>query len=267
MTEEAKRLRIKTLEISCAGRDGNLMSCFSSADIISALFSSVINPLDRSPNRNQFVLSKGQSNMALMAQLVLCGAIPEEEIQTACRLDARISMQADRTKFDCVENSAGSLGHGLPIAAGMAWAKKIKGYHGKVFVLVGDGEMNEGTMWEALLFAASEKLDNLVIIIDNNHSLDEMLNIGSFKEKMEAFGMQYISGNGHDAEWLVNAIKLHHEKPLVIDAQTVRGWGSETMLADRFWFHRAPNAEQLKMLSEEVLRFDESQYKREEGVK
>lgn len=267
MTEEARQLRIRTLEISHAGKDGNLMSCFSSADIISVLFHGVIDPFDRSDDRNQFVLSKGQSNMAYIAQLVLCGAIPEEEIGTACRLDARISMQADRTKFHCIENSAGSLGHGLPIAAGMAWAKKIRGNKGTVYVLVGDGEMNEGTMWEACLFAGSEKLDNLVIIIDNNHSLDEMLKIGSFKEKMEAFGLDYTSVSGHDAEALKKALQLPHEKPLVIDAQTVRGWGSETMLADRFWFHRAPDAEQLKKLSEEVRQFDDENRIREEGLK
>lgn len=255
MTEEARALRIKTLEISYAGHDGNLMSCFSSADIISSLYHSVIDPFDRSGDRNQFVLSKGQSNMALIAQLVLCGAIPEEEIQTACRLESRISMQADRTKIGCIENSAGSLGHGLPIAAGMAWAKKIRGNTGKVFVLVGDGEMNEGTMWEACLFAASEKLDNLVIIIDNNHSLDEMLNIGSFKDKMEAFGLEYMSVNGHDDSEITRALNAPHERPLAIDAQTVRGWGSKTMLADRFWFHRAPNEEQLRVLTEEVKTF------------
>ncbi len=255
MTDEAKRLRIKTLEISHAGQDGNLMSCFSSADIISVLFNSVIDPFDRSSDRNQFVLSKGQSNMAMIAQLVLSGAIPEQEINTACKLHSRISMQADRTKLECVENSAGSLGHGLPLATGMAWAKKISRNEGNIYVLVGDGEMNEGTMWEACLFASSERLENLVIIIDNNHSLDEMLNIGSFKEKMEAFGLDYIKTNGHDASELLQALRVKHEGPLVIDAQTVRGWGSETMLADRFWFHRAPNEEQLKVLIEEVKQF------------
>lgn len=256
MTKQARALRIKTMEISSMGNDGNLMSCFSSADILSALYHGVIDWKDRSEDRNQFVLSKGQSNMALMAQLVLLGAIPEKEIDQACRLKGKISMQADRTKFDCVENSAGSLGHGLPLAVGMAWAKKIKGNTGCVFVLVGDGEMNEGTIWEAMLFAASERLDNLVIIIDDNHSLDEMLHVYGFGEKIKAFQMDYIEVDGHDEQALHAAFSMPRTRPLVVDAQTVRGWGSETMLQDRFWFHRAPKPEELSQLTEEVLGFD-----------
>lgn len=256
MTEQARALRIKTLEISCAGKDGNLMSCFSSADILSALYHSVIDWKDHSENRNQFVLSKGQSNMALMAQLVLLGAIPEDEVHRACSVEAKISMQADRTKLDCIENSAGSLGHGLPLAVGMAWAKKIKGNAGNVFVLVGDGEMNEGTMWEALMFAASEQLDNLVIIIDNNHSLDEMLQTYGFEDKIKAFQMEYICVDGHDEQALQDAFSMSRTRPLVVDAQTVRGWGSDTMLRDRFWFHRAPKPEELPWITEEVLRFE-----------
>lgn len=258
MTEQARALRIKTLEISCAGGDGNLMSCFSSADILSALYHGVIDWRDRSENRNQFVLSKGQSNMAMMAQLTLLGAIPEDEIRSACRLKARISMQADRTKFDCIENSAGSLGHGLPLGVGMAWAKKIMGHAGNVFVLVGDGEMNEGTMWEAMMFAASEQLDNLVIIIDNNHSLDEMLHVCGFEEKIKAFQMDYIRVDGHDEQALQAAFTMRRTRPLVVDAQTVRGWGSDTMMKDRFWFHRAPKPDELLRLTEEVLRFEGS---------
>jgi transketolase len=165
-------------------------------------------------------------------------------------------MQADRTKFDqLIETSAGSLGHGFPMAVGMAWAKKIKDEDGRIFCLAGDGEMNEGTMWEAVIFAASEHLDNLILIIDDNRSIGRMIDMGSLPEKLQAFGFTVSEVDGHDTEALKSALKEKQDKPYAVLAKTVRGWGSKTLMEDRSWFHRYPKGDELEMLCREVDEF------------
>ena len=258
MTEKARELRKNVLRISHAGQDGNLLSVFSSIEILRVLYDSILNLFPNDPDdRDRFVLSKGQSTMGLLAILSENGFISMEELLTACRYDSRVSMQADRTKLPFLENSAGSLGHGFPMAVGMAMGNRIKGCPGRIFVLAGDGEMNEGTMWEAALLAGSEKLDNLTLIIDDNESINEMLNIGDLSEKLRTFGFETATVNGHDEEALRVALSNERKgKPLAVIAKTNRGYGCKTFMEDRPWFHRAPSAEELIMLSEDVDSYE-----------
>lgn len=260
MTEQARRLRKSILHTAHAGQDANLQSVFSSVEILRVLYDRVlrISPeMVRAEDRDRFVLSKGQSTMGLLALLSEKGYIPKEELLTACRYDSRISMQADRTKLPCVEVSAGSLGHGFPIAAGIAWANQIANRTGRVYVLAGDGEMNEGTMWEAAIFAASEKLDNLTLIIDDNESIRDMIHMGKLDLKLSAFGFQCVEVDGHDENALEYAIRTKHPGvPLAVIAKTKRGYGSRTLMEDRSWFHRAPSDEELKLLLREVEQYE-----------
>ncbi len=261
MTERAKRLRKNVLRMAHSGKDANLQSCFSSVEILRALYDRVLSVSPEtaaSPERDRFVLSKGQATMALLALLAEKGFLPEEELPTACRYDSRISMQADRTKLPCVETSAGSLGHGFPMAVGMAWANKILRRAGKVYSLAGDGEMNEGTMWEAALFAASEKLDNLTLIIDDNRSVGRMIDMGDLAAKLCAFGFMTVTADGHDEDALARALRTDHRgMPLAVIAETKRGYGSKTLMEDRSWFHRAPTDAELGLLLEEVENFED----------
>ncbi len=259
MEKELKELRKTLLKTAFIGKDGNLQSCFSSLEIIWTLFNFFM-PSSRdeweSENRNRFVLSKGQSNLALMTVLAKKGYISNDELSTFCQFDSRISMQADRTKFGpFIETSAGSLGHGFPMAVGLAWGKRIKNEKGRIFCLAGDGEMNEGTMWEALIFAASEKLNNIVLIIDDNHSIQNMIDIGDLANKIISFGWECFSVDGHNIDELKEALEKRANKPLAILATTKRGWGSKTLMNDRSWFHRYPNEEELKLLLMEVDEF------------
>lgn len=259
MTEQAKQTREYVLRTAYAGRDANLQSVFSSIEIMQALYDRVlrVSPDTVSdPDRDRFILSKGQSTMGLLAILAQKGFFPESELETACRYDSRISMQADRTKIPGVEISAGSLGHGFPIATGIAWGNKMRGSKGRVYVLAGDGEMNEGTMWEAALFAGSEKLDNLTLIIDDNDSIGQMIDMGDISAKLDAFGFATAIVDGHDEEAITRAVDQQHEgRPLAVIAKTKRGYGSKTMMTDPRWFHRAPNDEELKKLVREVMDF------------
>lgn len=259
MKQILRELRKTMLRTSALGKDGNLQSCFSSLEILWTLYEYFL-PVSsadlQNGNRNRFVLSKGQSTLAQMVVLAEKGLLKKTELELFCKLDSRISMQADRTKFGAfIETSAGSLGHGLPMAAGLAWGKKIKKQDGRVYCLVGDGEMNEGTMWEAMLFAASENLNNLTIIVDYNHSVERMIDVGDLGNKFESFGFAVSKVNGHDISSLRAVLSKTADRPQVILAETKRGWGSNTLLNDPSWFHRYPNQEELDSLLKEVDTF------------
>ena len=259
MDKICRNIRKTMLEISHIGKDGNLQSCFSSVEILWTLYNDLLDVDKRNFNsaHDRFVLSKGQSNLALMTVLTYKGFISFNELKTFCKFDSRIAMQADRTKFDgLIENSAGSLGHGLPIAVGIAWAAKIKNSGERVFVLVGDGELNEGTMWEAMIFASSEKLDNLTVIVDDNSSIRRLIDIGDINAKLTAFGFEVVIVDGHETDELKRAFVTSSDKPKVVVAKTVRGYGSKTLMTDRSWFHRYPDENELKNLQKEVDIFE-----------
>jgi len=211
----------------------------------------------KSPDRNYFVLSKGQATPGLLAVLEKKGFFDSKELNGICSFDSRFSFQADRTKLgEPVETSGGSLGHGLPMAVGIALAGKITGSPSKVYALVGDGELNEGTMWESFLLAGHKKLDNLHIIVDDNNSIGKMIDIGDLGSKLRSFGLKVLCVNGHDHVQLKNALStVPDNQPLVTIAKTIRGYGSKTLMEDNSWFHRAPNEDELRMLCEEVENF------------
>lgn len=255
-----RELRKTILDVSFAGKDGNLQSCFSSLEIIWTLYDKVLHLSPATMQQtahDRFVLSKGQSNLALLVVLSEKGFLQKNELYSFCKLDSRVSMQVDRTKFDgIIETSAGSLGHGFPIAVGMAWASKIKQSKEHIYVLAGDGEMNEGTMWEAAMFAASEKLNNLTLIIDNNESIKRMLDPGDWAAKLGAFGFDVQTIDGHDTIAIQAALESRSvDCPIAVIAKTQRGYGSKTMMEDKSWFHRWPNESELETLKEEVDSF------------
>jgi len=255
-----KMLRKEILRISSIGHDGNLQSCFSSLEILWSLYNGGMNfdaKNRKSSNHDRFVLSKGQSNLAFMTVLAYSGYIEKEELDAFCGLNSRISMQADRTKFDgLIECSAGSLGHGFPIAVGMAMAAKIRGTSEHIYVLVGDGEMNEGTIWEAMILACSENLDNITMIIDDNDSISKMIKNGlNLPKKIESFGFVVDNVNGHDIKEVKSALCQRNSKPTTIIAKTVRGYGCKTIMEDNSWFHRSPTEFELPQLYKEVDEF------------
>lgn len=258
-----KELRKECLRISSLGGDGNLQSNFSALDIMWVLYDQVINCNKnnfKNKDRDYFILSKGQATLALYVILAEKRILEKKELESFCKYDSRFGMQADRTKFNGgVEISTGSLGHGFPMAVGVAMANKIKGSASRVFTLVGDGEFNEGTMWEAALLAGFKKLDNLCIVIDDNNSIGSMLDMGDMEQKLTAFGFDVLQIDGHNHKDIFTALsRVHSEKPMAVIAHTIRGYGSETIMTDNKWFHRAPNSEELSILLEEVDRFEKA---------
>lgn len=265
MKQISKDLRKDSLLLSHKCKDGNLQSVFSCLDVVWILYDKIMNwSADKAddPDRDFFIISKGQATLALYPVLIRKGLFTFDEVADHIgEFDSRYCIQTDLSKFPegGVENNAGSLGHGLPFAVGIANANKIKKSPSKVFVLCGDGEFCEGTMWESCIFASAKKLDNICLIIDDNNSVGAMVDMGDMQKKLEAFGFDVSVINGHDIDEAESAFRTvmakQNGRPKAVIAKTIRGYGSKTMTEHDIWFHKAPNAEELEMLCKEVDEF------------
>lgn len=263
MTDMAKRLRKDSLYLSHLCQDGNLQSVFSCLDIVWTLYDKVMNwssetALDN--DRDFFIISKGQATLALYPVLIAKKLFSMEEVAGEIgKFDSRYCIQTDLTKFQGgIENNAGSLGHGLPFAVGIAMANKIKKSPSFVYVLTGDGEFCEGSMWESCLFAGAKGLDNLCVIIDDNDSVGAMIDLGDLREKLGAFHFDVQEVDGHDIaalETVLTNLERYNGRPKAVIAKTVRGYGSKTMMEQDIWFHKAPDKQELKRLMQEVDAF------------
>jgi len=261
MLSISKTLRKHALCLSHKCKDGNLQSVFSCLDIVWTLYDKIMNwspEKAQDDDRDFFIISKGQATLALYPVLIEKGYFKMEEIAPEIgQFDSRYCIQTDLTKFSGgIENNAGSLGHGLPFAAGIAVANKIKKSPSEVYVLCGDGEFCEGTMWETCIFASAKKLDNLTVIIDDNNSVGAMVDMGDMKKKLEAFNFDVEIADGHNTDELETAFKnlkvRKNGRPKAVIAKTVRGYGSKTMTENDIWFHKSPDEEELNQLTAEV---------------
>lgn len=264
MEEVSRKLRKEALYLAHKCQDGNLQSVFSCIDIVWTLYDkimdwSVDSALDS--DRDFFIISKGQATLALYPVLIEKGMFCLEEVAGEIgEFGSRYSIQTDLTKFHGgIENNAGSLGHGLPFAVGVAYANKVRKSPSQVYVLCGDGEFCEGTMWESCIFAGAKGLDNLHLIIDDNDSVKAMVPMGDMCRKLETFGLEAHSVDGHDMAALEKVFKetrlAKNNRPKVVVAHTTRGYGSKTMTSQDVWFHKAPNRDELYMLQKEVDAF------------
>ena len=263
MNNISKKLRKNTLYLSHKCQDGNLQSAFSCMDLIWVLYDKIMNwslDIANKEERDYFIISKGQATLAIFPILIEKGMFKIDDMEDIGQLNSRYSIQTDVTKFPegGIENSAGSLGHGMPYAVGIAMANKIKGNASNVYVLTGDGEFCEGTMWESCIFAAAKKLDNFTVIIDDNDSVGAMVDIGDLKLKLQSFGFDVFTVNGHSVDEIEEAFKISrvkNGKPKAIIGKTIRGYGSKTLMNDEIWFHKAPNIDELEILQREVDEF------------
>jgi len=256
MNEE---LRIKIAETVYKAGEGHLPSSFSIIDIIATLYGRFLKYDAKNPEwdgRDYFILSKGHGCVALYVILEKYGFISEKDLQNQCKYGGILGGHPDYTKVPGVEVSAGSLGHGVVTAMGIALGLKIKDKKNKVIALIGDGESNEGTVWETALVAPNLKLGNFCIIIDNNKSTEQILPIPHMKQKWEAFGWEVYEVDGHSEEELITALnKLsfdYESKPKVVIANTIKGKGVSFMEGHGPWHHKVPTEEELKKIREEL---------------
>lgn len=253
--QKVKQLKLRMLEVAYRNQQGFLPSSFSILDILVSLYYEVMKyDLDKGEYIDEFVLSKGHAALALYSILEDKGIIENKELETWGRYQSHLCLMAER-KIPGVLFTTGSLGHGLPEAVGLAYAKKIQNIEGRVFVLIGDGELNEGSNWEAIQVASRMKLDNLVCIVDNNSSSLFAGEQKGLREKFEAFDCLVDTVEGHNEYELSKAINKRGNTVRIVIAATVKGNGCSAMEANpALWHSKAPNREEYEFMSKEVCR-------------
>jgi transketolase len=260
--ELAKEIRKKSLQMVVSSGASHIGSALSITDILSVLYLDILNVNKsnlKDPKRDMFILSKGHACVSVYATLGLLDFFPISELDRYGKNDSNF-MNHISHKVPGVEFSTGSLGHGLPFATGKALGSKIANKKNNIFVIVGDGELDEGSNWEALLFASHHKLDNLIVIVDYNNlqsltTVKETLNLEPLKDKFESFGSHVIDVNGHDHLTLNKVIKEAidiKDKPVVIIAKTIKGKGVSYMENNNKWHYSTPNYAELEIAINEI---------------
>lgn len=259
----ANDVRIGIVESVYNAKSGHPGGALSSADILTCLYFSElrINPeAPDHPNRDRFVLSKGHSCPGLYSAMAHRGYFDVADLKQFRHLGSAVQGHPDMKSLKGIDMSAGSLGQGFSCACGMALAGKIDNKDYRVYTLVGDGESQEGQVWEAIMFASHYKLDNLCMIIDNNGlqidgRVEDVMNTMPYESKLEAFGWNVITIDGHDIEQILNAFesaKSVKGKPTAIVARTIKGKGVSFMENKAGWHGKAPNAEEYEKAMAEL---------------
>jgi transketolase len=244
-----KNLKEKILSIATLKKEGHIPSSLSILDIMYVLYDKVLNIDSIKENkidRDRFILSKGHASLGLYVVLDHFNLL-KDNLDTFCDLNSKLGGHPTDKIFG-VESSTGSLGHGLPIGVGLALAYKIKKYKGKVYVIVGDGEANEGTIWESALLANHHELDNLFCIIDFNHSTDRAVELGELDNKFKSFGWDVKIVDGHNHDEILLALNNKSNKPTCIIANTIKGKGITMIENNPEWHHKFPNEEEYKLI-------------------
>ncbi|HLG83127.1 MAG TPA: transketolase [Bradyrhizobium sp.] len=260
---QAALLRGRVIEMSHAAQAAHLASSLSCADIVTAAYWHVLNvdsARPKDPLRDRFILSKGHAAAALYATLAMKGYFPLAELDTYCQDGGRLAEHPPANLLPGVEAATGSLGHGLPLGCGMALSGRIKGERFRVYALLSDGENNEGSVWEAAMFAAAQKLENVCVIVDYNKwqatgRSNETLMLAPLREKWAAFGWDAHEIDGHDVGALAAAmqhIPNGSGKPVALIAHTVKGKGVSFMEDDNNWHYRAPTTEEVVKAKKEL---------------
>lgn len=258
MVQNAK-LRKSIVDMVVRSGEGHIPSSFSIVDLVATLYKSVLRIDKRnpdSPERDYFVLSKGHGSAALFAVLHDEGLLSNHDLETYSSLGGILGGHADASKVPFVEASTGSLGHGLPIATGIALGLIIKNKANRVFSIIGDGESQEGTTWEAALVAVNRGLRNLCVIVDWNQSGMQLNPIDDLPAKWIAFGWDTRVIDGHNPQELIDSLRDFtsdsSSAPTAIIAKTIKGCGVSFIEGHGVWHHKIPSEAELKAIYREL---------------
>ena len=266
LKKTSDKLRCDILKEIHAGKSGHPGGSLSCIDILNVLYTKCMKVVsDKTsseyPFRDRFILSKGHASAALYAILAHCGFFNEKDLLTFRHLGSNLQGHPCSHKLNGVEVSTGSLGQGLSIGVGMALGLRLDNNSANVFVLMGDGEIEEGSVWDAAMNASSKKLDNLIAFVDRNRlqidgSTEDIKSLGDVCSKFNAFGWNTFEIDGHNFKDIYEAVEkaksLKNSKPTVIVANTVKGKGVSFMENQALWHGKAPNDEQLEAALKEL---------------
>ena len=259
----SKECRLQILEIIYKAKGGHIGGCFSIIDSLVTLYFSIIKHNPSDPDwgmRDRVILSKGHCCLALYTVLYRSGYFDSKLLDTYSLDGGKLGGHPKRGDAPGIEATTGSLGHGLAIGNGIALGEKIKNKKTKVFVIMSDGELNEGSVWESIMFAAQNKLDNLVVIVDNNNQisldkLDNILSIEPIDKRFKYFNWAVKRVDGHNHETLqkeMTVFPFEENKPSVIIADTIKGKGVSFMEGVTKWHYRGPNDEEYTKAKKEL---------------
>jgi len=263
ITKDVRRDIISMLYSAGSGHPGGSLSA---TELMTALFFNQMNHSSENPNdpeRDRFILSKGHCTPLYYSVLARCGYFDVSELQDFRKINSRLQGHPDKSKFPLMETTSGSLGQGLSIAAGIALALKIDGKNPKVYCLMGDGELDEGQVWESLATIKKYNISNLIIIIDNNgiqldgHNKD-IKDLEPLNDKFKDFGHSVLEVDGHDMHAVIDTLTIARKmsddgKCVVVLAHTIKGKGVSFMENTSEWHGKAPNKEQYEKAMAELI--------------
>lgn len=263
----AKKVRKEIVEMIYTAKSGHPGGNLSAVEIISTLYLKCMKHFsdwDKNPefkNRDRFILSKGHASACLYSVLANCGYFPTEELNTFRQLGTRLQGHPSVKHLKGIEVSTGSLGQGLSIACGVALGLKLDKIDSTVFVYMGDGELQEGNIWEGVMNASHNKLDNLVAFVDRNNlqidgHTDDIKNLSPLDEKFKAFGWDCLVIDGHNPAEIYDAVQVAKQNmhPTVIIANTIKGKGVSFMEDNVGWHGKAPNKDEFAIAMEELSK-------------
>lgn len=265
LQETARQIRLLDLETVFRAGAGHIGGEMSAVDILTTLYFHTLRINPQQPNdplRDRFILSKGHTACALYVTLAMRGFFDKSELHSFLQPHSALNGHPNRVKVAGVETNTGPLGHGLPVGVGMAKAARISAEDWRVFVLCGDGELQEGSNWEAIMAASQFELGNLTLIVDHNRlqqgaRVADTNNLTPLAEKFSAFGWHVMTINGHDISQIANALDAcssHGKVPLCVIANTFKGQGISFMKDKVEWHHKVPDAEQYEQARQELMR-------------
>ena len=263
LEEKAKEIRKGIIEQVYKAQSGHPGGSLSIADILTVLYFKEMNIDPKNPKwegRDRLVLSKGHCSPALYSCLANKGYFEQEKLSTFRNIESNLQGHPDMNKVPGVDMTSGSLGQGLSVANGIAISGKLDHKDYRVYAILGDGEIEEGQIWEAAMSASHYKLDNLCVIVDYNNlqidgTIEEVMSSYPIDEKFRSFGFEVINIDGHDIEEIIKAFEVARnikEKPVCIIAKTIKGKGVSFMENQVGWHGKAPNEEQYKQAMEEI---------------
>ena len=260
--EMAKDIRKSIYQIAHFAGGGHMGASFSMADIITVLYFGSVLKYDASnpewAERDKFILSKGHACYALYAALAKAGYFPEEKLRHVGQMGSEFGGHPKMHDIPGVEASTGALGHGLSFAIGIAYANKVDGKDSHVYVVLGDGECQEGSIWEGALSAPTLELDNLTVVVDHNKlqamdNLENIVHMKPFADKWKAFGWNVMEIDGHNYTEIKEALLVRQAgKPTLVVANTIKGKVVSFMENVPIWHYRMPNKEELPVLMKEL---------------
>ena len=243
MSTSLNKLRLQILHAVASAQEGHAPSALSILDLVYCWFS---REHETRRDNDIFLLSKGHASLAMYVVLASCDLLDIEEVEAYCQKGSKLGGHPDSRKVPLLQISSGSLGHGLPLAVGRAMASQLREMKRTVFVLVGDGELNEGTNWEALLVASSRKISGICVILDANGSTERAIELSDIRMKFQSFGFEVREIDGHNHTTILESYRWATERERsVIVARTVKGFGIPLMENNPEWHHKFPKISEI----------------------